>query len=78
MAARTSLRCAGPNTLDPLKLARFPLETGTLMTGMFVAGISWLPGIATVVVSVGTAIFSRSPAGIVDNIEPYNATISSG
>lgn len=47
-------------TLDPLKLARFPLETGTLMTGMFVAGISWLPGIATVLVSVGTAIAWRA------------------
>jgi ABC-2 type transport system permease protein len=53
-------------TLDPLKLARFPLRTGTLMAGMFVAGISWLPGIATVVVSVGTAIAWRAhpPAAV--------------
>lgn len=43
-------------TLDPLKLARFPLRTRTLMAAMFVVGITWLPGIATVAVSIATAV----------------------
>ena len=43
-------------TLDPLRLARFPLRTTTLMAAMFIGGIAWLPGIATAVVSVGIAI----------------------
>lgn len=46
-------------TLDPLKLARFPLRTGQLMTAMFLVGVTWIPGIATIVVSVGTAIAWR-------------------
>ena len=47
-------------TIDPLKLARFPLRTGTLMAAMFVVGLTWLPGAATIVVSVGTAIAWRT------------------
>ncbi len=47
-------------TLDPLKLARFPLRTRTLMTAMFLVGITWVPGIATLVVSVGIAIAWRA------------------
>ena len=47
-------------TLDPLKLARFPLRTGTLMAAMFLVGITWVPGIATILVSVGTAIAWRT------------------
>ncbi|GAA1952331.1 transporter [Microbacterium deminutum] len=43
-------------TLEPLKLAPFPLGTGTLMAAMFVSGVAWLPGIATVAVSLATAI----------------------
>ena len=43
-------------TLDPRKLARFPLRPRTLMAAMFVVGITWLPGIATIVVSIATAI----------------------
>lgn len=46
-------------TLDPLKLARFPLRTRTLMIAMFLVGITWVPGIATLVVSVGVAIAWR-------------------
>ncbi|MCU1416719.1 MAG: transporter, partial [Schumannella sp.] len=43
-------------TLDPLKLARFPLCTGQLMIAMFMVGITWIPGVATIVASVGTVI----------------------
>ena len=46
-------------TLDPLKLARFPVRTGQLMAAMFVVGITWIPGIATIIVSVGTAVAWR-------------------
>lgn len=53
-------------TLDPVRLARYPLRTGTLMAATFVVGITWLPGIATIVVSVGTAIAWRTyPAAAV-------------
>ena len=45
--------------LDPLKLARFPLRTTQLMTAMFLVGLTWLPGIATLAVSLGTAIAWR-------------------
>lgn len=47
-------------TLDPLKLARFPLRTGQLMSAMFLVGITWVPGIATIIVAVGTAVAWRS------------------
>jgi ABC-2 type transport system permease protein len=47
-------------TLDPHKLARFPLRHENQMAGIFVAGISWLPGIGTVVVALGTAIAWRA------------------
>ncbi|MCU1416387.1 MAG: type transport system permease protein, partial [Schumannella sp.] len=43
-------------TLDPLKLARFPLRTGQLMIAMLMVGITWIPGVATIVASVGTVI----------------------
>ena len=46
-------------TLDPLKLARFPLRTGQLMSAMFLVGITWVPGIATIIVAVGTAVAWR-------------------
>jgi ABC-2 type transport system permease protein len=46
-------------TLDPRKLARFPLPTGTLMAATFLVGITWIPGCATISVSHGTAIAWR-------------------
>ncbi|SFR92586.1 ABC-2 type transport system permease protein [Microbacterium sp. cf046] len=46
-------------TLDPLKLARFPVRTRTLMTAVFLVGILWFPGIATFAVSMGTALAWR-------------------
>ncbi len=47
-------------TLDPIKLARFPLRVGTLMVAMFLVGITWLPGIVTLALSLGTAIAWRA------------------
>lgn len=47
-------------TLDPLKLARFPLRTGQLMGAMFVVAITWVPGVATILASVGTVIAWRA------------------
>lgn len=50
-------------TLDPLRLARFPVRTGQLMLAMFLVGVSWVPGIATLVVSMATAVaWSARPA----------------
>lgn len=50
-------------TLHPLKLARFPIRTNQLMTAMLIAGVAWIPGVATVVVAMGAAIaWQRVPA----------------
>ncbi|HEY2556437.1 MAG TPA: transporter [Diaminobutyricibacter sp.] len=46
-------------TLDPVKLARFPLRLGTLMVAMFLVGLTWMPGIVTLALSLGTAIAWR-------------------
>jgi ABC-2 type transport system permease protein len=43
-------------TLDPIKLARFPLRTGQLMGAMFLVAITWVPGIVTILASAGTII----------------------
>ena len=43
-------------TLDPLKLARFPLRTSQMMFAMFLVGVLWVPGIATLLASLATAI----------------------
>jgi len=43
-------------TLDPIKLARFPLRTSQVMVAMFLVGIAWVPGIATVLAALGTAV----------------------
>ncbi len=49
-------------TLDPVKLARFPLRTTRLMLAMFLVGLLWFPGVATVLAALGTAIaWSRQP-----------------
>ena len=47
-------------TLDPPKLARFPLRTGQLMLAMFLVGATWVPGILTIVGSIATAIAWRA------------------
>ena len=46
-------------TLDPVKLARFPLRTGQLMLAMFVVGATWIPGILTIAASIATAVAWR-------------------
>ncbi|MGN6501738.1 MAG: transporter [Pseudolysinimonas sp.] len=43
-------------TLDPLKLARFPVRTGQLMAAMFLVGLLWVPGAATIVVAMAGGI----------------------
>jgi ABC-2 type transport system permease protein len=50
-------------TLDPAKLARFPLRTRQLMVAMFLVGVLWFPGIATLLAATGTAIAWRSLPG---------------
>ena len=47
-------------TLDPPKLARFPLRTGQLMLAMFLVGATWVPGILTIFGSIATAIAWRA------------------
>jgi ABC-2 type transport system permease protein len=50
-------------TLDPRKLARFPLRRGQLMAAMFLVGVLWVPGIVTILGSIGTAIAWRLHPG---------------
>jgi ABC-2 type transport system permease protein len=47
-------------TLDPPKLARFPLRTDQLMLAMFLVGATWIPGILTIAGSIATAIAWRA------------------
>ncbi|MEO8094828.1 MAG: transporter [Pseudolysinimonas sp.] len=47
-------------TLDPLKLARFPVRTGQLMGAMFLVGVTWIPVIATIAASASSAIAWRA------------------
>jgi ABC-2 type transport system permease protein len=47
-------------TLDPVRLARFPVRTGQLMTAMFLVGVTWIPGIVTIAASLSTAIAWRT------------------
>jgi len=50
-------------TIDPLKLSAFPLSAAKLMTAMTLVGATWIPGIATLIVSISTALTWRhSPA----------------
>ena len=50
-------------TLDPVKLARFPLRTSQLMVAMFLVGVAWIPGGATVLAALGTGLaWSSHPA----------------
>ncbi|TBN58363.1 transporter [Glaciihabitans arcticus] len=46
-------------TLEPVKLARFPVTTTQLMTAMFLVGLAWVPGVTTVLGSIGTALAWR-------------------
>lgn len=50
-------------TLDPQKLAPFPLGTWRLMAAMFLVGVTWVPGAVTILASVSIAIaWSAHPA----------------
>lgn len=50
-------------TLDPLKLAAFPIPVGRLMVAMTLVGATWIPGIVTFLVSIGTALTWRQTPG---------------
>ncbi len=47
-------------TLDPVRLARFPMRTGQLMAAMFLVGVTWIPGIVTIAAATGTAVAWRT------------------
>ena len=50
-------------TLDPVKLARFPVRTHQLMIATFLVGVLWFSGLATALAALGTAIaWSAHPA----------------
>jgi ABC-2 type transport system permease protein len=50
-------------TIDPLKLSAFPLSVTKLMVAMTVVGATWIPGIATLIVSLSTALTWRGTPG---------------
>ena len=50
-------------TLDPLKLSAFPLSVTKLMAAMTLVGATWIPGIATLLVSIATALTWRATPG---------------
>lgn len=43
-------------TVDPVKLARFPLRTRQLMLAMFIVSFAWFPGVATTLAALGTSM----------------------
>ncbi|MEO6117178.1 MAG: transporter [Pseudolysinimonas sp.] len=50
-------------TIDPLKLSSFPLSVSRLMVAMTLVGATWMPGIATLLVSIATALTWRETPG---------------
>lgn len=50
-------------TIDPLKLSAFPLSVTKLMVAMTLVGATWIPGIATLIVSIATALTWRETPG---------------
>ncbi|HEU0206696.1 MAG TPA: transporter [Pseudolysinimonas sp.] len=50
-------------TIDPLKLSPFPLSVTKLMAAMTLVGATWIPGIATLIVSISTALTWRETPG---------------
>ncbi len=50
-------------TIDPLKLSAFPLSVSRLMVAMTLVGATWIPGIATLLVSISTALAWRQTPG---------------
>ena len=57
-------------TLDPIKLARFPLRPIQLMMAMFLVGVAWVPGAATVLAALGTAVawMSQPPIAVLSMV----------
>ncbi len=50
-------------TIDPLKLSAFPIPVGRLMLAMTLVGATWVPGIVTLLASLGTALaWRQTPA----------------
>jgi ABC-2 type transport system permease protein len=47
-------------TLDPQKLAPFPLRIERIMLAMFLVGVTWVPGVATIAASLGVSIAWRA------------------
>jgi ABC-2 type transport system permease protein len=43
-------------TLDPSRLARFPLRVRQIMLANFVVGLAWVPGVVTTIAALGTAV----------------------
>lgn len=52
-------------TLDPHKLAYFPLRERTLMGAQLLVGLTWVPGAVTTVLAVATAISYRATPQVV-------------
>jgi ABC-2 type transport system permease protein len=50
-------------TIDPLKLSAFPISVSRLMVAMTLVGATWIPGIATLLASVSTALTWRQTPG---------------
>ncbi|TPW77194.1 transporter [Schumannella soli] len=50
------------NTLDPRRLARFPIRVGTLMRAQVLVGLTWIPGVLTLLVALAAAAVWRGPA----------------
>jgi ABC-2 type transport system permease protein len=50
-------------TIDPLKLSAFPLSATRLMLAMTLVGAAWIPGLATLLVSLSTALTWRQTPG---------------
>ena len=51
-------------TLDPHKLAPFPLRPRTVMTAQLLVGFTWVPGAVTTVLALGSAAAYRSTPGV--------------
>lgn len=50
-------------TVDPLKLSAFPIPVGRLMLAMILIGASWVPGVATMLATIATALAWRQSPG---------------
>lgn len=52
-------------TLDPARLARFPLRVREIMAANFIVGVAWVPGAITTIAALGTAIaWTQHPTSV--------------